>query len=123
METITREQSEQIQQDIMTHLDSFPEELIDKLCQIVVDFPQEAKMEELTDKEIEKIQPAPPRAFQLMTICQFILARVPMVLGYAVQSDITNRLLNCTRQLDGKTEDIINSPEWQSIMKTLGFDR
>ena len=35
---LTKEKREQLQQDIMTHLDSCPEDLIDELCQVVVDY-------------------------------------------------------------------------------------
>ena len=42
MEPITLQQSEQLQQDIMTHLDSFPEGLIDSLCQAVIDYYHES---------------------------------------------------------------------------------
>jgi hypothetical protein len=35
---LTKEKKEQLQQDIMTHLDGFPEDLIDELCQVVVDY-------------------------------------------------------------------------------------
>ena len=35
---LTKEKEEQLQQDIMTHLDSCPEDLINELCQVVVDY-------------------------------------------------------------------------------------
>jgi len=38
MDSITLEQSEQLQHDLMTHLDGLPEGLIDKLCQVVADY-------------------------------------------------------------------------------------
>ncbi len=40
MNSITREQSEQLQQDIITICDQYPEDLMDALCQVVVDYPQ-----------------------------------------------------------------------------------
>ena len=46
---LTKEEEEQLQQDIMTHLDSCPEDLIDELCQVVVDY----KMEEDVAKELD----------------------------------------------------------------------
>jgi hypothetical protein len=33
-----KEQKERLQQDIITYLDSYPEDLIDALCQVVVDY-------------------------------------------------------------------------------------
>ena len=35
---LTKEKKEQLQQDLMTYLDSCPEDLIDELCQVVVDY-------------------------------------------------------------------------------------
>ena len=35
---LTKEKEEQLQQDIMTHLDSCPEDLINELCQVIVDY-------------------------------------------------------------------------------------
>ncbi len=35
---ISLEQAEQIQNDLITHLDRYPEDLIDDLCQTVVDY-------------------------------------------------------------------------------------
>jgi hypothetical protein len=46
---LTKEEEEQLQQDIMTHLDSCPEDLIDELCQVIVDY----KMEEDVSKELD----------------------------------------------------------------------
>ena len=42
---LTLEQSEQIQADLITYLDSYPEELIDRLCQVVVDYRKETEGE------------------------------------------------------------------------------
>ena len=35
---MTREESEQLQQDLISYLDTCPEDLIDILCQAVVDY-------------------------------------------------------------------------------------
>ncbi len=41
MDFITLAQSEQLQADIITHCDNLPEDLINQLCQTVVDFYKE----------------------------------------------------------------------------------
>ncbi len=38
MEKITFEQSQQLQEDIITHCDGLPQQLIDNLCNIVADY-------------------------------------------------------------------------------------
>jgi len=38
---MTKEQSEQLQADIITHCDGLDETLIDNLCQVVVDYYKE----------------------------------------------------------------------------------
>jgi len=35
---LTKEKKEQLQQDLISQLDSYPEDLIDELCQVVVDY-------------------------------------------------------------------------------------
>lgn len=42
MDKITLEQSEQLQQDIITHGDGLPEDLLNQLCQTVVDYRKQA---------------------------------------------------------------------------------
>ena len=40
---MTIEESEQLQNDIITHCDGLPPELITRLCQVVVDFQKEQR--------------------------------------------------------------------------------
>ena len=39
MKKLTQQQREQLQQDIITHCDGLPSELIAKLCEVVANFP------------------------------------------------------------------------------------
>ena len=41
MKAMTIEEAEQLQNDIITHCDGLPVELITRLCQVVVDFQKE----------------------------------------------------------------------------------
>ena len=43
---MTLEESEQLQDDIITHCDGLPHELISRLCQVVVDFQKEKSNEQ-----------------------------------------------------------------------------
>lgn len=76
-------------------------------------------MEAKSAAEIRALEEPTRRAFQLMTICTFILARTPTVLGYAQHNDLLSRLSDNTRQLGTETEEIANSQEWEEIKKIL----
>lgn len=60
------------------------------------------------------------KAFQLTTIAQFILARVPMIAGYVETTTVTDSIIELSRKIGGDTEKILNSEEWSSIQKILG---
>lgn len=76
-----------------------------------------------TVEEIRKIRKDSERAFKLMTICQFIAARTPMVLGYATHNRVIGEITQLTGQLGSTVEtgNIIASQEWQAIKKILSI--
>lgn len=64
------------------------------------------------------------RAFQLLTISRFILARTPMILGYAKHNELITKLSEMTGQISFGTADvnkIVESQEWKKIQKILGI--
>lgn len=67
--------------------------------------------------------PKTHEAFKLLTICQFIAARTPMVLGYAPHSDLTNNIIRLSSELGttAETTKVAKSQEWQKIQKILNI--
>jgi len=67
---------------------------------------------------------AEKKAFQLLTISRFILARTPTVLGYVTHYEPINKLSLMTDQLSTKFSDInevVESQEWRKIRKILSI--
>ncbi len=61
------------------------------------------------------------KAFKLLTICQFIAARTPMILGYAPHTDLTDRIIRLSSELgtSAMTTEIAESQGWHEIKKIL----
>lgn len=65
------------------------------------------------------------KAFYLLTICRFILAKVPIVLGYAEHERAFDEVNRLASQLNGRTEEIekvIHSKAWALIQIILDLD-
>lgn len=77
-------------------------------------------MEKTNEKQV--VTKADQKAFQLLTIARFILARTPMVLGYAEHNQLIAELSMMTKQISNEFSDIdgiVESQEWAEIQKVL----
>lgn len=76
-----------------------------------------------TQKIVKETDERREKAFELLTICQFIMARTPMILGYAVHNNLMDRTIQLASQF-GTTADtikIVESEQWVEIKKILGI--
>lgn len=82
----------------------------------------------MTSEEIRQEMSAEQDAFQLTTICAFILARTPMVAGYAPHNEVLGSIQALVGMIKQEnkfnTEDtsrVAASIEWQRIAAILGI--